>query len=509
MEIQVSVGSVFDQPVDTYVIYVGTGRGRLAGDAAAADAHLGGAIERSRRRGLFSGKAGRFLEFPAPDDLPGRRVVALEVGERPREMTASRLRTLGATLARQLRDLDAGQVALASTASAWRGISAEAAAGALAEGFELGLYRFDRHHTRPADRPTGSVSAVTIVAASERARAQGARGASRGQIMATATNAARDMGNEPANLMTPTLLAERALQIAAQYGLECEVIERAEAERIGMGSYLSVSNGSVEPPKFIVLRYHGATARGSYVGLVGKGITFDSGGISLKPAANMEAMKWDMSGAATVIGAMQAIAQLRPRIDVIAVAPCTENLPSGSATKPGDVVYAMDGQSIEVINTDAEGRLVLADGIAYARQQGATTLINVATLTGAMGVALGNVRIGAFVNDDELWRALEAAGERAGERFWRFPLDDDYNEQIKSKVADIKNTGGRAAGSITAAKFIEAFVGDTPWAHLDIAGVMSVDRDRGEWATGMTGMPLRTMVHYVLERARADRAAPA
>ena len=238
------------------------------------------------------------------------------------------------------------------------------------------------------------------------------------------------------------------------------------------------------------------------MGLIGKGITFDSGGISLKPAGGMEGMKWDMSGAATVIGAMQAIAQLAPRINVMAVAPCTENLPSGSATKPGDVVYAMDGQSIEVINTDAEGRLVLADGIAYAKSEGATTLIDVATLTGAMGVALGNVRVGAFVNDDRLWNAIETASDAAGERYWRMPLDDDYNRQIKSDVADLKNTGGRPAGSITAAKFLQAFAGDTPWAHLDIAGVMNAGSDRGEWAKGMTGIPTRTMVHYVLGRAR-------
>lgn len=502
MEIQVSSGGLFDQTGDTYVVMVPAGRRRLSGDAAEADRRLGGAIERAREQGVVRGSAGHLLEFPAPARARAKRIVVLEVGDKAGEATSAKLRSLAGTLSRQLRDMNAGQVVMTSPAATWRGLSAEDAAGAVTEGFVMGLYRFDQHHTRAADKPKGSVSGLTILATSARQQGETQRGADRGRILAEATNAARDMGNSPANLMTPTLVAERAQQVADAHGLECQIIERAEAERLGMGSYLSVSNGSVEPPKFIVLRYHGAARRGNYVGLIGKGITFDSGGISLKPGAGMEAMKWDMSGAATVIGAMQALAQLKPRINVMAVAPCTENLPSGSATKPGDVVYAMDGQSIEVVNTDAEGRLVLADALAYARSEGATTLIDVATLTGAMTVALGGVRVGAFANNDRLWSALETASEAAGERYWRMPLDDDYNELIKSTVADLKNTGGRPAGSITAAKFLQAFVGDTPWVHLDIAGVMDESRDKGEWVKGMTGIPVRTMVHYVLNRAR-------
>jgi len=502
VEIQASTGDLFDQTGDTYVVYVPAGRRRLSGDTATADRRLGGAIERARDNDLLTGSAGHLLEFPAPARARAKRIVALEVGDKAGDATTAQLRTLAGNLARQLRGMNAGHVVIAPPTSAWRGLSAEDAAAAITEGFVLGLYRFDEHHTKAADKPKGSVSGLTILASSARQRTEVERGADRGRILAEATNTARDMGNQPANLMTPTLIADRARQIADEHGLECQIIERAEAESLGMGSYLSVSNGSVEPPKFIVLRYHGAARRGNYIGLIGKGITFDSGGISLKPAAGMEAMKWDMSGAASVIGAIQAIAQLKPRINVMAVAPCTENLPSGSATKPGDVVYAMDGQSIEVVNTDAEGRLVLADGIAYAKSEGATTLIDVATLTGAMGVALGNVRVGAFVNDDRLWNALETAGDAAGEKYWRFPLDDDYGRQIKSDVADLKNTGGRPAGSITAAKFLQAFAGDTPWAHLDIAGVMQVTSERGEWVKGMAGIPVRTMVHYVLNRAR-------
>jgi leucyl aminopeptidase len=302
--------------------------------------------------------------------------------------------------------------------------------------------------------------------------------------------------------MTPTIIANRAQQMASEVGLECRIIERAEAERLKMGSYLSVAAGSIQPPKFIVLTYNGAKAKGQYIGLIGKGITFDTGGISLKPGAGMEAMKGDMSGAASVIGAMQAIARLKLPVNVMAVAPCTENMPSGSATKPGDVVYAMDGTSIEVINTDAEGRLVLADGIAFARDNGCTSIIDIATLTGAMGVALGRVRMGLFSNNDDLAAEVDKAAQTTGELAWRLPMDAEYYEQIKSDVADIKNTGGRDAGSITAAKFLEVFAKDTPWVHLDIANVMSASSDKGWQVKGMKGTPVRTLVEFVKSRAK-------
>ena len=370
----------------------------------------------------------------------------------------------------------------------------------LAEGIVLGLYRFDKHHTKAEDRPSGSIDSVTLVLPGSRAAAL-RRGVEQGLITAQATNLARDLENEPANMMTPAIMARRAQEIASTYDVECTIIERAEAERLGMNSYLSVSNGSIQPPKFIVLNYRGG-GRARPIALIGKGITFDSGGISLKPGAGMPAMKADMSGAATVIAAMEAIAQLKPRTNVMMIAPCTENLPSGSATKPGDVVYAMDGQSIEIDNTDAEGRLVLADALAYAKSEGASALVDVATLTGAMGVALGSVRIGVFANNDRLWNELERASAVTGEKLWRMPLDDEYNRQIKSDVADLKNTGGRLAGSITAAKFIEAFAGDTPWAHIDIAGVMSAGSDRGIQVKGMTGIPARTLIQLALNRGR-------
>jgi len=501
MEITAVGGPITNIAATTYVLPLAQGTKTLTGDLAAVDALMGGVIAGMLKDGLIAGKGGEVTVLPAGRRLKAKRVVVAGIGEREK-ITADGLRDRAANVGRRLRDLNAGTVAFGVQEESARMDSADVGR-ATAEGLVLGLYRFDRHHTKAADKPSFTVGDVTVVESSARKATQSRAGVAEGVILGEATNFARDLGNEPSNLMTPTIVASRAQQMATELGLECRIIERAEAERLKMGSYLSVANGSVQPPKFIVLTYTGLRRKGGYIGLVGKGITFDTGGISLKPAEGMEAMKGDMTGAATVLGAISAIARLKLEVNVMAIAPCTENMPSGSATKPGDVVYAMDGQSIEVLNTDAEGRLVLADGIAFARQNGCTTLVDVATLTGAMSVALGNVRTGVFCNNDRLYGELEKASAASGEKIWRFPLDAEYFESIKSDVADIKNTGGRLAGSITAAKFIECFAGDTPWAHLDIAGVMSATADRGWKVKGNNGNPVRTLVHFVKGRAKA------
>ena len=500
MEITVASGGITAQPADTYVVELAEGGGRLTGDLAAVDTALDGAIGRLLADALITGRAGEMNVLPGSRRLKAKRVVVVGAGRREL-ITVDAVRTRAGNLSRRLREMNAGHVAV-SLQEAAGALDVQDAAQAIAEAFVLGLYRFDRHHTREQDRPRHLIDQVTFVESSAR-RATGAqRGVEAGVILGEATNFARDLANEPSNLMTPTIVAARAQQMAAELGIECTIIERAEAERLKMGSYLSVANGSAQPPKFIVLTYKGA-GNGRPIALVGKGITFDTGGISIKPAEGMEAMKGDMSGAASVIAAIGALARLQARVNVIAIAPCTENMPSGTATKPGDVVYAMDGTSIEVLNTDAEGRLVLADGIAYARSKNATAIIDVATLTGAMGIALGGVRTGVFCNDDRTMTQVERAAAAAGEKVWRLPLDAEYDDQIKSDVADIKNTGGRPAGSITAAKFLERFVGDTPWAHFDIAGVMSKASDNGVWVKGMSGNPVRTLIHFALGRARA------
>jgi len=282
------------------------------------------------------------------------------------------------------------------------------------------------------------------------------------------------------------------------------VHDRAWAREQGMGSFLGVAQGSAPPPAFIVLRYHGGGS--THLALVGKGITFDTGGISIKPAAGMEEMKGDMSGGAAVIAAIGAIARLKPAIEVTAVVPATENMPSGSAIKPGDVLRAMNGKTIEVINTDAEGRLVLADALAYAEQVKPTAIVDVATLTGAISIALGNVAMGAMTNSDALYARVQRAAAAVGEKVWQLPMYDEYKEQIKSDVADMKNTGGRGAGSITAAFFLKEFVDDTPWVHLDMAGVDFYEKEKGVIVKGASGIPVRTLVHLALDLAQEGLA---
>jgi leucyl aminopeptidase len=289
--------------------------------------------------------------------------------------------------------------------------------------------------------------------------------------------------------------------LAKDAGLECQVLEREKMEKMGMGALLGVAAGSVQPPKFIVLRHRGNARAKETLGLLGKGITFDSGGISIKPSRGMEEMKGDMSGGAAVIAAMWALGKLKAPVNVTAAVPATENMPSGSATKPGDVLRAMNGKTIEVINTDAEGRLILADAICYARQEKLSPIIDVATLTGSMQIALGPAATGFMTNEDALAEAVSKAGQACGERMWRFPLIDEYHESLKSTVADIKNTGGRFGGAISAAKFLHFFVEDTPWAHIDMASTDSAVKDKGAWVKGATGIPTRTLVSLVLSLA--------
>jgi len=297
-------------------------------------------------------------------------------------------------------------------------------------------------------------------------------------------------------------MASRARKLAEETGLECQVLEQKDIEKMGMGAFLGVARGSRQPPKLIVLHYRGG-GRGSTLGLLGKGITFDSGGISIKPAAGMEAMKGDMAGGAAVIAAMGAIARLKPRTNVTAIVPATENMPGGNATKPGDVVKAMSGKTIEVVNTDAEGRLILADALSYARKLELSPLVDVATLTGAISVALGRVAMGAMTNNQELCDRVIEAGKASGEKIWQLPLFDEYKEQIKSDIADVKNVGGREAGAITAALFLAEFAEDTPWVHLDMAGVDRVDKENGVLVKGANGIPVRALVNFVLSRSPA------
>jgi leucyl aminopeptidase len=365
----------------------------------------------------------------------------------------------------------------------------------IVEGAYVGNFDPDYYKS---DRKDQKIEELTIVT-SGKAKEQALQAAlEQGRIIGEAQNFTRDLVNEPGNRMTPTILADRAKEMSDATGLKCEVYGPDKIKVLKMGAFWSVSQGSEEEPRLIVMRYEPASAPEKPVlGLVGKGITFDSGGISIKPSDGMEKMKYDMAGGAAMIGAMRAIAQLKPNVRVIGIVCASENMPSGKAQKPGDVQIAMSGKSIEIINTDAEGRLVLADGLHYARQLGCTHLIDAATLTGAVVVALGMVNVGVFGNDDEFYENFNKSLQKSGEKMWRLPVDDEYREMIKSNIADIINSGGRWGGAVTAAMFLKEFVGDTPWLHLDIAGVAWMEDNKPWIAKGPSGVPVRSLVEFV------------
>jgi leucyl aminopeptidase len=372
-------------------------------------------------------------------------------------------------------------------------IPAEEAVRAIVEGAHVGNFDADYYSS---DRKDQKIDALTLVASGNQAALE--KIAAEAQIVGESQNFTRDLVNEPSNRMTPTILAERAKKMSAEVGLKCEVYGADKIKEMKMGAFWSVAQGSDEPPALIVMTYEPAGAPAKPVlGLVGKGITFDTGGISIKPADGMEKMKYDMAGGATMIGAMRAIALLKPKVKVVGIVCATENMPSGHAQKPGDVQIAMSGKAIEIINTDAEGRLVLADGLYYARQLGCTHLVDAATLTGAVVVALGYANAGIFANDDDMYNRFHSANAKAGEKMWRLPLDDEYREQIRSSIADIVNSGGRWGGAVTAAMFLKEFAEDTPWIHLDIAGTAWMEDQKPWIAKGPSGIALRSLVEFV------------
>jgi leucyl aminopeptidase len=417
------------------------------------------------------------------------RSVLLAGGGKPEKFDSAELRKVTAAAVRFLKGKSAKRIAILLSGN----LETPECAAAAVEGAILGDFEPDRYKTANDKK---SVEAFTVIGAAAGLN----EAAERGRIIGEAQNFTRALVNEPANKMTPTEMAKRARAVADEFGLECEVLERARMAELGMGALLGVAQGSEEPPALIMLRYRPAKASGSaHLGLVGKGVTFDTGGISIKPADGMEKMKYDMAGGASMIGAMRALAQLKPAIPVTAFIPAVENMPGSRAQRPGDIVTAMSGKTIEVINTDAEGRLILADALAYARKQGCTHLVDAATLTGAVVVALGHLNVGLFANNDEMRDRVLAASKAEGERMWPLPLDDDYLEYLKSPFADLANVGGRWGGAITAAYFLKEFAEDTPWVHLDIAGTAWLDDAKPFAAKGPTGLPVRTLVRLAMD----------
>src|ERR1700678_1545952 len=438
--------------------------------------------------GELTGKPFEINLLHKPAGLKAKRLLLIGGGT-AKKFTAYDLRRVAGAAVRTLKSRGIRSFAFIAPS----GIPAEEAVRAIVEGALVG--NFDADYYR-SDRKDQKIDALTIVASGDQAALE--KAANEAQIIGESQNFTRDLVNEPSNRMTPTILGERAKKMSQEVGLKCEVYGADKIKELKMGAFWGVAQGSDEPPALIVMTYEPAGAPAKPVlGLVGKGITFDTGGISIKPADGMEKMKYDMAGGATMIGAMRAIALLKPKVKATAIICATENMPSGKAQKPGDVQIAMSGKSIEIINTDAEGRLVLADGLHYAKQLGATHLVDAATLTGAVVVALGMLNAGVFSNDDAMYERFHKANQEAGEKMWRLPLDDEYMDQIRSSIADIMNTGGRWGGAINAAMFLKEFAEDTPWIHLDIAGTAWMEEQKPWIAKGPSGIALRSLVEFV------------
>jgi leucyl aminopeptidase len=495
MDIKVKIGGISKTKADAILLSVFEGVEKLSGDLVSVDKALDGEVTKLIKQGEIKGKLGEVTIIHSLGKIPDDRVVIVGLGK-SKELTQDKIRIAVADTCRVLRKKGAKHIATTLVGVGANSITPQTSAQAITEGAILGLYTFNRHITKKSEQ--GEIEWLVIIDQNSGNKEAILRGANDGKILAEATNLARDMVNEPSNYMTPTKMAEEAKKIADKYGLEIEVLEREQMKELGMGALRGVAQGSQQPPKFIVLKYQGNNAKTIDIALVGKGITFDSGGISLKPSENMGDMKGDMAGGASVIAAMSAIAQFKPKVNVMAIVAATENLPSGTALKPADVLTAMNGKTIEIESTDAEGRLTLADALGFANKQGAKHIVDIATLTGACVVALGDVTTGAFTNNQELVDKVIAAGAEVGDKMWQMPMFEEYKEQNKSEVADLKNTGGRKAGAITAALFVGEFAEQTPWVHLDIAGTSLLDKPKGYYGKGATGVPTRTLIKLVL-----------
>ena len=475
----------------TYIFEDGdTSQGRIA----ELDKRTGGLLGRLIKGGEATGKALETTLVHAPAGLKAARLLLVGAGKRD-QFSAATLRKVAGVALRYLKSRSVHNFVFGVR----EGDTSEEKAQAITEGAVAADFETDKYKTEKKNNK--HIESLTIGGYSEEERATAEKGIARGRIIGDAQNFARDLVNEPSNKLTPRILAEKAQAMAKEAGLQVEILDEKKIADLKMGALLSVAQGSVEPPRMIVITYAPANPKpgAPVVGLVGKAVTFDTGGISIKPADGMEKMKYDMAGGATMIAIMRALAALKPNVKVICVVPSTENMPGGRAQKPGDIQTAMSGKTIEVLNTDAEGRLILADGVHYAKLLGATHLIDAATLTGAIVVALANVNVGVFGSDQAWTDKLLASAKASGEKMWQMPMDDEYREFIKGSFADIQNIGsGKGGGSITGAWFIREFAGDTPWIHLDIAGTAWNDDAKSWLAKGPTGVALRTLVHLVM-----------
>jgi leucyl aminopeptidase len=484
MRISFSSASVETVESDILIVFAPEKKDQaLPAHLADVNQATGGWLDEIYATGEFSGKAYETALLHRPQGLKAKRLLVAGAGPADKFDNTQLSRSTGAAIRAARKN--------ASFALYLPDATPENAKAA-AEGAVLAEWEPTRYRTKD---DTKAIEALTVVSPGSDGHAIEAA-LERGRIIAESANFTRDLATEPPNVLGPQELAQRARDMAAEQGLECEVLDQNQMREIGMGSLLGVASGSARPPALIILRYRPANESASqdHLGLVGKGVTFDTGGISIKPSENMDKMKYDMSGGAAMIGAMRALAQLKPRIPVTAFIPTVENMPGSAAQRPGDIVTSLSGKTIEVLNTDAEGRLILNDAITYAKRQGCTHLVDAATLTGACVVALGHIYTGVFSNNPAFEDKLLCSAKTAGDKMWPFPVDDEFGELLKSPFADIANIGGRWGGAITAAYFLKEFAEDTPWIHLDIAGTASYDDGKPYAAKGASGIPVRTLV---------------
>jgi leucyl aminopeptidase len=466
----------------------------LQGRAAELDKLTGGLLAKLAKSGELTGKNLEMTLLHAPAGLKASRLLLVGAGKRE-SFNPATLRKVAGVAVRYLKSRAIHQVAFLVRENAVTEETAQGIAeGSLTADFETDKYKTDKKQDK-------FIESMVIVGYGDAEKAAGEKGIVRGVVIGESQNFARDLINEPSNKLTPRILADKAAAMAKEAGLAVEILDEKKIAELKMGALLSVAQAGPEPPRMIVITYTPATLKpgGPVIGLVGKAVTFDTGGVSIKPAEGMEKMKYDMAGGGTMIGIMRALAALKPAVKVICVVPATENVVSGTAQKPGDIQTAMSGKTIEVLNTDAEGRLILADGVYYAKQLGATHLVDSATLTGAIVVALANINVGVFGNNQEWTDKFLASAKVAGEKMWQMPMDEEYREFIKGSFADIQNIGsGKGGGSITGAMFIREFAGDTPWVHLDIAGTAWNDDAKAWLAKGPTGVTLRTLIQLIM-----------
>jgi leucyl aminopeptidase len=480
---------------DALVSYVFEDSELVQGRIAEIDRAANGLLTKLAKSGEVSGKPLEMTLIHAPAGLKATRLLLVGAGKKDKFDVASLRKTAGASL-RYLKSRSAKQIAFLVREGDLNDSSAQAVVeGALTADLETDKYKTDKKNDKV-------IESLVIVGYGDAERAAGEKGLARGRTIAEAQNFTRELVNEPSNMLTPRILADRAASMAKEVGLAVDILDEKKIADLKMGALLSVSQGGPEPPRVIVITYTPANPKpgAPVLGFIGKAVTFDTGGISIKPADGMEKMKYDMAGGATMIGVMRALAALKPNVKVICVVPSTENMPGGTAQKPGDIQTAMSGKTIEVLNTDAEGRLILADAVHYAKQLGVTHMVDAATLTGAIVVALANINVGVFGGADQAWTdKILASAKAVGEKMWQMPMDDEYREFIKGSFADIQNIGsGKGGGSITGAWFIREFAGDTPWVHLDIAGTAWNDDAKPWLAKGPTGVAVRTLVNLAM-----------